>query len=916
MRQIIMILLMMPVLAAGVYGGDLVIRGGNYGNWYVRGEVVQFKIVSGAADGPVTVRLYNSDNREIHSSTLSGDRLRSEGWQFTPAEPGFYEVEFWIGDQPVSESWNVVINKQDPADKRKYTKVADRDFFVSRHAFVVAPAPTRPVAEISPYFGVSPHFSMYKNEVRLGRLVGFKNIRIHAIEWDELEKEKGKIDWSKVDDFMNTARQNGYSDDNIIFNILGVPQWASSRPEADWINICMREYATVLPRDLGDWTNFLKQVMARYPGVKTYELWNEPHLIGYSCFWADSVENFVILLKSGYQTIKTGKPESTVWMGGIALRYLPFYDQFLRLGGGDSYDVLPLHGSWQDPRPFHALEKKYHVADKPVVSSEWHAMLLKPYQAVLPSEKILARNMLLDFLRMIRLGVTEADFFCVLNLYRIEKETLEFYRQHNSYDVHVSGLFRQMPYIQPRLPALAWHNWISWVNGRLKIADGYLFDDNQQRVLQFADDKGQMLLVWNNSDTPRPVSSKIIAAVGPQTTGLDMEGRPVRLRSGFVLEPENYYVIFNPELAAVSAWGDSRGEVLALSGAKNPLRHDYQGTYRDGKLFDERLELIDPAALRYFPINDKIVVDDAASSANVVGRFAAGVTPEYLDLVVEATDARHVNTATDMRQWEFDSVQFALDTTGEGYENRRVEFAAGRHDNGKATLWKVTAPGLDGDLPGQYSPAAEQVRYAKLDISRQGEKTVYKIRINASELYPLHLSSSPALRFAVLINNNDGHGRAAYVQWGAGIGGAKNPGEYGDLTPVAREKKLPGQQDLIYKGWNQRDYELQISDGQVRVIGNSPQCSGVATGNFAVTSGAGYCVSFEARGRARMQCVVYDSSQKRTDLLPATALTAEWQKFELRFNAPAGAVSANVSLFAWQQPGCEFDIRNFNIQPR
>ena len=41
------------------------------------------------------------------------------------------------------------------------------------------------------------------------------------------------------------------------------------------------------------WKNFIRRVMRRYPGVKKYELWNEPHLIGYSCFWSDSVENTI-----------------------------------------------------------------------------------------------------------------------------------------------------------------------------------------------------------------------------------------------------------------------------------------------------------------------------------------------------------------------------------------------------------------------------------------------------------------------------------------------------------------------------------------------------------------------------------------------------------------------------------------------
>ena len=403
------IALLLTLLACAPAPG-IEIRGTNFANWFVLGEPAVFKAKEPLPEGAkLTAVLFDSGGRELLRQEVAAAGFNRDGWSWKAPAPGFYEVEFRMDGKPVAESYPVKIYLQDSADKRKFTLGGEKEFTVSRHPFVVAPAKTAAPADISPNFGASPHFGMYKMAIPLARLVGIHSIRIHALRWDQLEKEPGKINWTGVDDFMRLARENGFTDDRIIFNIFGTPRWASTRPEADWINIFVPEYAAVMPKNLDDWRNFIRQVMRRYPKVKCYELWNEPHLVGFTCFWVDSTEHFVELLKAGYETVKAEKPGSEVWLGGIGMRYLPFYDAFLKAGGGKYFDVLPLHGSWVSPEPFHELEKKYGLAPKPVVSSEWHAMLLKPMMAEYPAEKLLARNMVLDFLNQIRAGVTEVD---------------------------------------------------------------------------------------------------------------------------------------------------------------------------------------------------------------------------------------------------------------------------------------------------------------------------------------------------------------------------------------------------------------------------------------------------------------------------------------------------------------------------
>jgi len=906
-------------LLACVPAPGIEIRGTNFANWFVLGEPAVFKAKEPLPEGAkFTAVLFDSGGKELLRQEVAAAGFNRDGWSWKAPAPGFYEVEFRMDGKAVAESYPVKIHLQDSVDKRKFTLGGEREFTVSRHPFVVAPAKTAAPADISPNFGASPHFSMYKMAIPLARLVGIHSIRIHALRWDQLEKEPGKINWSGVDDFMRLARENGFADDRIVFNIYGTPRWASTRPEADWINIFVPEYAAVMPKNLDDWRNFIRQVMRRYPKVNRYELWNEPHLIGFTCFWVDSTEHFVELLKAGYETVKAEKPGSEVWLGGIGMRYLPFYDAFLKAGGGKYFDVLPLHGSRVSPEPFHELEKKYGLAPKPVVSSEWHAMLLKPMMAEYPPEKLLARNMVLDFLNQIRAGVTEVDLFCLLNLYRTERETLPFYRELRSNNTHVSGLFRQVPYIQPRYQALAWHVLTSLVKGRLKVGKGYLFDGNRQRAIRLDSEAGPMLLVWNTGDRPLPPAPELRGAIGPDSRLLNAEGAVQSPDAAFRLAPEEYYYILAPDAAAVAGWRNT-GEVLYAQNAKRTLQNEDNGVYRSGKLFDANGDTIEPEKLAWQPVGRRVGGNSGLAPGNTAGRFAAGFTPAGLELLVEIDDPTHVMKADDMRVWEFDSLQFAIDAKGDGFDTDRLEFAAALGEDGKASLWKVYAPNLGGDLPARFSAAGSKVQNARCRIDRKDGKTVYRIGIDAPELYPFRLEEQPRVRFSLLVNNNDGNGRASWIEWATGIGGIKDPARYGNLTPEQPAGPAATMRMLKNKGWN-KDYHLEFrnEDGMpsVRVGGESKLCAGVSTGAFAVVPGAACRVVFEARGDARLQVLASGPGLKRLDLLAPTQLDENWKKFDLPLDIPNRSEKLSVSCFAWQQPGRTFELRNFAVEPR
>lgn len=181
-----------------------------------------------------------------------------------------------------------------------------------------------------------------------------------------------------------------------------------------------------------------------------------------------------------------------------------------------------------------------------------------------------------------------------------------------------------------------------------------------------------------------------------------------------------------------------------------------------------------------------VALDGKAKSRDFDASFAVGMTQQGLDVVVRVADPKWVTLAQNRGLWNGDSVQFALDPDGSALFGNQVEFVAASED-GHPLLLKTITPYLGGDLPNHYTPANEPVKYARIAVDRDAAgRLVYRIRIQASELYPFALDASRALRFSLLINNNDGQGRAGYLQWAAGIGRDKKPVLYGTLKPVSQ----------------------------------------------------------------------------------------------------------------------------------
>ncbi len=896
-------------------------RGGSFANWWTLGEQIAFKDSAKKFVLPegskLTGEILDSEGLKLEELSVDAAQFNKEGWSWKPKTPGFYQIKFYYldasgGRTPLSDSYHSAIYKRvNDVDKPKL--YGERDFSRDVHNVAVIARPPREPADVPAQVGISVWLGRNDEEIKAARLIGSNFLRVQ-MNWSRLEPKQGEFDLAQLDALFKAGELNGFKE--TILNPYGTPRWASSHPERNEMNICVWGWESFAPAKLETWTKFLSAMIKRYPQVKEWELWNEPHLPGQSCFWQDTPENYVALLKAGYETVKRERPGATVLLGGVGMRYLPFYDRIIKGGAASYFDVLPLHGRWPSPEPFARMDSLAGVASKPWESSEWHAMLLNQSDPV-PTEETLARNMLLDFMNQIRLGAGKVAIFTMLNLYKVEKETLAFHKEHNDF-THVSGFFRVCPYLEPRIQALIWRNFIDLFSGKIAYLEGYSFASGAQRASLLESASGKALLFWQAGKTDAsPIDPELLKAAGPGSKLTDWEGRELAPKPGFMLHPERIYFLRNPDMAEVSKW-TSKEQVLHLErGAAPELETLRYGLYRPGKLMDAKLETVEPEKLRWHEIGTYVPMDGKPKAEGFAAKFASSFDEGGMDLLVEVQDKAHVQACTTYGgSWNGDSVQFAIDAAGKGYPEDRLEVATALTSSGPG-LWKGKMPSVQGDIPARNSPEGGEINYGSVKIERAPGRTLYKIRIDRDDLYPFPYLKGQPVRFSILVNNNDGEGRAGYLEWASGIGKSKEPAQYGTLTVEAGRKTL-FEQSSLKNAWGSATVELKGETARVDSSGGGKQnAAAIATPRATPEPGVRFLVSFEARGDVPLQgmLTLFSGNDKgtRLDFLAPTPLEKDWRKIESSVVVPPGFDALQLSLFCWRQDGF-FEIRGFKME--
>lgn len=732
------------------------------GQWTSVGQPITFAIARGrlpAQSTAVRCRIADSAGAPAGEETVPAAAFTATGWTWRPPLAGLYGIGFTAllpggGELPLVSNWT-------PRCPSGRVLALTRD----RWTVAVAAAPTRPVAERSPLFGFTWDFGQGEVYGELGDLMGFSAVRLQEVPWgtsgtDErkaIEPEPGVYRWEALDRRIDWMHSRGL---RIIAQVMGTPRWASPHPEDSATYICMPGFAIWAPKDLTHWTAFLDRLVSRYRDrVSTWELWNEPHLPGGSCYWHDTPGRYAALLTSGYTAVKAAQPEAEVWIGGIGMRYLPFYRQLVRLGGGAAYDRLSMHGTWCDPAPFRAVDRAAGIAPRPWVNSEHHGILVNPVMsAEVPDDRTLARRLVIDAFGQLSRG---AGLICQFEMIdQIEPEMLKPAREE-SWFTHASGLFRRQPRIEARLPALVWHTIISQVRPGMQVRSQHRF--GEVRVVACANGGDDLLLAWHDAADAQPMPAALAVCGG---SAIDWEGRP--MAPGAPIPAGAMVLVRGADPARVAALPP--GEALPPIRGGRPQQ---SGPPPHAPVLPGRL----PAAPVLTPV--AAYVDGATPDAVRAG-FAVAADADGVEIQVDVADPEHAPVDVPGRYWQGDSVQLGFDTVGEGVAGDQVQFQVALTAAGPV-VWKDVAPALGGDLPDRWTPAGRPAAYAGATIEPIAGGLRYRIRIAASELHPLALDRAQPLHAAVLVNSSRGHGRQGWVEWGSGIGKDFTPANYGIL---------------------------------------------------------------------------------------------------------------------------------------
>jgi len=763
-------------------GQELALVPAKIAAWWFEGDTVKYRLSSRqlpegtkAVQGTIT----DVSGNNIATIEVKAADLATKGWEWQPTAPGFYEVEFSYSKEGESKKLPVVV-RRDMKAPGNIVKTFER----KKQGFAVMPK--RPVPE-TPVGQFGFTYGGHSEEIALARMIGLDLLRIHLWWGPEfsqvnggIEKVKGTYEWEPYDALVDLFANNGFV---VNLQFISTPLWASPHPDKKDVKICMIEGATYAPTDMDDFTRFVETAVARYKDrVSLWEIWNEPSVPGGSVFWADTTENYVKLLIAGSKAVKKVQPEAEVWIGGIGPRspYHAFYNRVLKLGGAQYFDVLSLHGAWNTPAEvFRSIEESQGIPPKPAVMGEWHAILQGNMQTQpIMAERALSYRMIKDLLYQIKQGVTRTMLFELVNL--TEKESLDYAREHKMF-THSAGLFRRKPQLEPRHAAIVMANFTG-ITGR-KATFGREFDMGEDIIsLGLVTNNGPLIAFWSES---APIDAKTLKPFLTSGSSLqDWEGKPVSLKDTEELEKATVYYLTKPNEGTL-AKADAANKLIS---PRNQTRKDVaslKGSFVPGKLFDQPSTVAQVPDQAWIQEGWKLTkLIESAQSDNFKVRAAIGAHEDGLDIVAEVTDPSHEQKESG-NWWQADSLQIAADCENTGVPGGNTEVIAALTQQGPV-LWKILAANPQGDIPSNWSAGGNLVKYGESHITRDGQITRYQVRIPWSELYPLTYSPTMKLRLALAVNDNNGTGRAAHLDWGAGITGDKDPSLYGELTPVKK----------------------------------------------------------------------------------------------------------------------------------
>jgi len=436
---------------------------------------------------------------------------------------------------------------------------------------------------------------------------------------------------------------------------------------------------------------------------------------------------------------------------------------------------------------------------------------------------------------------------------------------------------------------LAFRTLTEQFKGKVTPQGAWYYGDGTQQAALFKSESGPVLVFWTQGGKKKIELNKNLSAAIAGKKIIDWQGQEVKQSD---LQPRHVYIVRAPLVNTLK-----KGNVLTQISPRPlapELSQKYQGVVckADKPIFHE--------------LDRYISRSKAPKAKEFNARFAVSATPAKMNLIVVVKDKKHCPDVKGMSVWNGDSVQFAIDVEGKGFQEDCVEFAIGKGN----LIFKSMMPAIKGDIPAKFSQANVPLTESKVVTTRSGDTTTYKITVADSDLYPFIYQKGKPIRFSILVNNNNGSGREGYLEWGSGIGDVKAAHLYGTLTPAGYGEKIAGQNVL-----KNRFMGGKITPGNPVTVSadKAPQVAGVSTGSLQVTPGTRYKFTAQVKGSGNLEIMAYGSQIKRHNFM-RKKLSNNWQDVSGEITMPANNAKINFVFFTWKQPDARFEVKNFEVK--
>lgn len=179
--------------------------------------------------------------------------------------------------------------------------------------------------------GVNTTLRTYGEDIKYLKELGVGAIRV-PLQWQFIKMRPGEYDWSNVDRLLKAAQTKRI---DVLFTIrttfaVKPPKF---RPRKGAIQI------NPPSMDMKEWVHFVEILANRYQGQGVnYEIENE---VNEATFWKGTLEEYLELLKAGYDAIKKDDPKAKVLPSAMGCGII----RNLQLGSGGQ-KAWKWHDSW------------------------------------------------------------------------------------------------------------------------------------------------------------------------------------------------------------------------------------------------------------------------------------------------------------------------------------------------------------------------------------------------------------------------------------------------------------------------------------------------------------------------------------------------------------------------------------------